>query len=45
MKSVEVVDVGPPLARGPVHTRHTSGPVPTGFHDQGSRGGLYGLSK
>lgn len=45
MKSVEAVNVGPLLARGPVHTRHTPGPVPTGFHDQGNRGGLHGLSK
>lgn len=36
MKSVEVVNVGPHLARGP---------VPAGFHDKGNRGGLYGLSK
>jgi hypothetical protein len=36
MKSVEIENVGPPLARGPVLT---------GFHDKGSRGGLYGLSK
>lgn len=45
MESVEIVNVGPPLARGLVHTRHTSGPVSTESHDTGNRGGLYGLSK
>jgi hypothetical protein len=39
MKSVEIENVEPPLACGPVHTQHTRGPVPTGFHDKGSRGG------